>query len=105
MAFANKEAWEKVDPSWRSGVEYIHTQLVQTLSGHGLTEYDPSGERFDPAVHTAVETIPTTDQQLDHHVAKVLQVGYRLNGKLIRSPRVVVYGTMTPDETNTARPE
>src|SRR3989338_459215 len=27
MAFANKEAWAKVDETWRKGVEYIHAQL------------------------------------------------------------------------------
>ncbi|OGI82896.1 nucleotide exchange factor GrpE, partial [Candidatus Nomurabacteria bacterium RIFCSPHIGHO2_12_FULL_40_77] len=27
MAFANKQAWEKVDENWRKGVEYIHSQM------------------------------------------------------------------------------
>src|SRR3990167_533306 len=27
MAFANKEAWEKVDENWRRGVEYIYWQM------------------------------------------------------------------------------
>src|SRR3989338_4481987 len=27
IAFANKEAWEKVDPDWRKGVEYIYGQM------------------------------------------------------------------------------
>src|SRR5260221_10794349 len=27
MAFANKEAWEKVDDNWRRGVEYIYAQM------------------------------------------------------------------------------
>ena len=30
MAFSNKEAWEKVDKTWRVGVEYIHTQFLKT---------------------------------------------------------------------------
>jgi molecular chaperone GrpE len=92
MAFANKAAWEKVDPSWRSGVEHIHTQLLQVLVGHGLTEVNPIGERFDPNAHTAVETVPTANPAEAHCIAEVLQVGYRLNGKLIRSPRVKVFG-------------
>src|SRR4051812_48886618 len=32
MAFSNKETWEKVDKSWRMGVEYIHQQLLKVLS-------------------------------------------------------------------------
>ncbi len=91
MAFANKEAWEKVDPSWRVGVEYIHTQLLQVLAGHGLTEVDPIGEMFNPNEETSIGTIPTSDISLDHKVAEVAQLGYKLNGKLIRSPRVKIY--------------
>ena len=91
MAFANKEAWEKVDPSWRVGVEYIHTQLLQVLAGHGLTEVDPIGEMFNPNEETSIGTISTSDPLLDHKVAEVAQLGYKLNGKLIRSPRVKIY--------------
>ena len=36
MAFSNKEAWDKVEPAWRSGVEYIYQQLMSTLESHGL---------------------------------------------------------------------
>jgi molecular chaperone GrpE len=35
MAFANKEAWEKVDPNWRTGVEYIYQQFVTSLADSG----------------------------------------------------------------------
>ncbi len=91
MAFSNKEAWEKVDPSWRQGVEYIHSQLAQTLEGHGLTEVDPTGERFDPSSHTAIDSVPTDDEAQNHTIAEVVQLGYFLSGKMIRSPRVKVY--------------
>lgn len=91
MAFSNKEAWEKVDPSWRVGVEYIHTQFLQVLAGHGLTQVDPIGAVFDPNEHTSIGTVPTDDPSLDHKVAEVAQLGYRLSGKLIRSPRVKIF--------------
>ncbi len=91
MAFANKEAWGKVDSSWRTGVEYIHTQLLQALASHGLTELDPLNQVFNPKEHTSIGSLPTTDQQLEHFVGEVAQLGYKLNGKLIRSPRVKVY--------------
>jgi molecular chaperone GrpE len=92
MAFANKEAWEKIDPSWRMGVEHIHTQLMQVLTGHGLSLVDPKGEVFDPNEHDALEIVPTQESTLHHKIAEVLHVGYRLNGKLIKSPQVKVYG-------------
>lgn len=95
MAFANKEAWEKVDPSWRTGVEYIHTQLMQTLSGYGLTEVSPLGEMFNPNEETSIGTVHTDDATKFHRVAEVIQVGYKLGGRLIRSPRVKIYGDAT----------
>ncbi len=91
MAFANKEAWGKVDPSWRTGVEYIHTQLTQALASHGLTTVDPIGEQFNPNEQTSIGTIPATDPAMDHKVAEVVQLGYKLSGKLIRSPRVKIF--------------
>lgn len=92
MAMGNKEAWEKAEPNWRRGVEYIHTQLLGTLAAHGLVEEDPLGKSFDPREHTAIENVPTDDPAKEHMIAEVVQPGYRLNGKLIRSPRVKVYG-------------
>jgi molecular chaperone GrpE len=91
MAFANKEAWEKVDPSWRTGVEYIHTQLTQPLGSHGLTTVDPIGQAFNPNEQTSIGSIPTDDATKDHVVAEVVQLGYKLNGKLLRSPRVKIF--------------
>lgn len=100
MAFANKEAWGRVDQAWRSGVEYIHTQLLRALEGHGLTEIDPIGKDFDPNEHSAVGIVPTEDPTQHHKIAQVLQLGYRLNGKLLRSPKVKVYGEKGGDATS-----
>jgi molecular chaperone GrpE len=92
MAFANKESWEKVDPSWRKGVEYIHTQLIQTLQSYGLTEENPLGKMFDPKEETAVGTVPISDTSKYHIIAEVIQVGYKLGGRYIKSPKVKIYG-------------
>ena len=99
MAFANKEAWAKVDPSWRVGVEYIHTQLLQVLSDSGLVEVNPKDALFDSKEHTAIGVVPTTDAVLAHKIAEVIQKGYSLNGKLVKSPIVKVYevGEMQPE--------
>ena len=100
MAFANKEAWDKVDKSWRSGVEYIHTQLLQILHDHGLSKVDPKGKDFDHQEHMSIGMVPTEDKKLHHKVAEVLQMGYRLNGKLIRSPQVKIYGEPAPPKSD-----
>ncbi len=91
MAFANKAAWEKVDPAWRMGVEHIHTQLSQTLAAYGLVAVDPIGQDFNPNEETSIGTVPTDDVGKHHKVAEVLQLGYKLQGKLIKSPQVKIY--------------
>ncbi len=91
MAFANKEAWQKVPDSWRVGVEYIHNQLSTIMKDNGLVEVNPSGIQFDPNEHTAIGTVKTTNPTDGHKIAEVIQKGYRLNGKLLRSPKVRVY--------------
>lgn len=99
MAFRNTEAWEKVDQNWRKGVEYIHAQLSRVLSERGLEEVRPAiGDRFDPALHTSIGTLATDDSLKYDTIADVVQGGYRLSGKLIRSPRVHVYAP-PPDDT------
>ena len=92
MAFAGKEAWEKVDPAWRKGVEYIHSQLLQILHENGLELFEPKvGDHFDPNLHTSVGTVETSDNAKDGTIANVSAKGYRLSGKVIRSPRVQIY--------------
>ncbi len=88
MATANKEAWEKAPKEWRMGVEYINSQLLSTLGQYGLTQFNPLGQEFDPKQHDAVETLETDKKEEDNKVLVVLQKGYSLNGKLIRSAKV-----------------
>jgi molecular chaperone GrpE len=90
MAFANKDAWEKVDKNWRVGVEYIYSQLRGILEQNGFKEYDPTGETFDPMRHHAIETIEVSDPAEDHKVINVVQKGYELNGKIIRPASVKI---------------
>ncbi len=89
-AFKNKEAWEKVDKNWRTGVEYIHSQLFTILSGHGLKVINPLGETFDHARDEAVETVKVDDATQNDKILDVVQVGYEFNGKEIRAPKVKV---------------
>lgn len=91
LAMGNTEAWAKVEPNWRIGVEYIHSQLVRTLEDHGLATLDPLNAPFDPNIHTAVGEVETTDPSRYHTVAEVAGKGYSLGGKVIKSPSVKVY--------------
>lgn len=76
--------------NWVQGVVYIHKQLQDILIAEGVEIIDPIGNIFDPNIHEAVDSIETQDQSKQNTVVEVLQVGYKLNGNLIRSARVKV---------------
>lgn len=90
MAFSNQEAWSRVDATWSKGVEHIHGQLLGVLQAHGVTQYNPLGEIFNPAEHDPVLTEAASSKEEDHRIVKVLQRGYRLNGRLIRPAKVAI---------------
>ncbi len=89
-AFKNKEAWEKVDQNWRRGVEYIHSHLNSILSQHGLKVINPIGEIYDPKRDEAVGTEKVDSDRDEGKILDVISLGYELNGKEIRPPKVRV---------------
>ncbi len=91
MAFSNKQAWEKVEPTWRKGVEYIYQQLLSMLQSHEVTLYGEKGEAFDPAKYEAVSEEKTEDKALDHRVASVIQKGVMLGSQVLRPARVAIF--------------
>ena len=91
MAFANKEAWEKVDENWRKGVEYIYAQLNTIFEEYGVRPIGEEGEAFDPNIHQSIDMVETDKKELDHKVAAVIQKGYKLGERVIRAARVNVY--------------
>jgi molecular chaperone GrpE len=91
MAFANKEAWEKVDDNWRKGVEYIYTQMNTIFEEYGVKAIGEAGEVFDPNVHQSIDVVATDKKEQDHTIANVIQRGYKLGERVIRPARVNVY--------------
>ncbi|OHA92902.1 MAG: nucleotide exchange factor GrpE [Candidatus Zambryskibacteria bacterium RIFCSPHIGHO2_02_38_10.5] len=89
-AFKNKETWESVDKNWRTGVEYIHSQLFGILAGHGLKVINPLGKMYDHSRDEAVENIKVEIEADNNKILEVVQVGYEFNGKEIRAPKVKV---------------
>ena len=91
-AFANKEAWEKVDPTWRKGVEYIYAQFYSVLESRGLASLGVVDEKFDPRIHTALEEIASSSDSQVGTVAEVVHKGYRFHSKVVRPASVKVFG-------------
>jgi molecular chaperone GrpE len=72
------------------GVLMVEKKLFKSLSGHGFETIDPTGHPFDPTQHEAVTTAPAADASEDGVVAATFQVGYVINGHVLRPARVVV---------------
>ena len=91
MAFTNKEAWEKVDPSWRKGVEYIYSQMNGIFEEYGVKPVGEAGDVFDPTQHESIDMVVTDKKEDNHKIATVIQKGYKLADRVIRPARVNVY--------------
>jgi molecular chaperone GrpE len=72
------------------GVDMVEKKLLKALGGAGLEIINPLGETFDPALHEAVATEPTSAREDDHVVSRVYQPGYLFRSQLLRPARVVV---------------
>lgn len=91
MAFSNREAWEAVEPAWRTGVEYIHTQFMNTLEQYNVQLINQLNVEFNPMLHEPVDVIPTNDDSQSDTVASIIQTGYMSGENIIRPAKVKVY--------------
>lgn len=73
----------------RQGVELVLKQFKDVLAKHGLEEVNPTGQRFDPARHEAIQRIESSEVR-EATVKQVFQKGYLVRGRLIRPALVVV---------------
>jgi len=69
---------------WVEGIVHIKKQIEDVLKNNGIEEIAVKiGNKFDPEIHEAVAG-------KGENVKKVLQKGYKLNGRIIRAARVEV---------------
>lgn len=90
MAFSNKDAWEKVDPAWRTGVEYIHTQFMNTLEQYNVSLIDKRGVDFDPSIHDPIEHIEVENESDNDKIIAIIQKGYKSGDMILRPAKVKV---------------
>lgn len=79
------------------GYELIYKQLVESLQRFGLEVVEASGRAFDPHVHQAVSTQPTSEVD-EGMVVQELRKGYLLKGRLLRPAMVTVAAPPEQDE-------
>lgn len=71
------------------GVQMTQKLLLDTVAKHGLTRVGQEGEPFDPAKHEAIGC-ESREEYEPETVARVLQSGYDLSGRLLRPAKVMV---------------
>jgi molecular chaperone GrpE len=71
------------------GVRLVHSELIAVLERNGVQQFNPEGDKFDPAEHEALSVRNEGEAGL---VLEVVERGYRSNGSVLRPARVVVSG-------------
>ncbi len=74
--------------NWSEGVIKIVQQLEQVLLHMGVEKIKSVGEKFDPELHEAVETVESEKES--GTILEEVQTGYKLNDKVIRPAKVKV---------------
>ncbi len=80
----------KNEESVLQGAKMIYNKLKEVLEKEGLEKIQSLGEKFNPELHEALMTRPTTEAEEHDRVVEVYQDGYKLKEKLIRPSKVVV---------------
>ena len=74
----------------REGMELIHQKFMKTLEAQGVSKIDTENADFDTDLHEAVAMLPGMGDDRKGKVIDCLQLGYKLNDKVIRHAKVAV---------------
>lgn len=74
----------------KKGIEMVHEHMVKALENNHVVAIDNAGEKFDPTLSQAVQTVPADDKHAKDTVVQVLQKGYKLEDRVLRPAMVVV---------------
>ena len=76
--------------SLHEGAEMVERKFLRVMEAAGLEPIDAEEQRFDPALHEALTTVPADSDAEDETIAQVYRKGYRFRGILLRPAQVVV---------------
>ena len=84
------EASDEAASQLKKGVEMVYGHLQEALKKNNVTEVKAAGEKFDPNVAQAVQTVPADDDHPADTVVQVLQKGYLFKDRTLRPAMVIV---------------
>lgn len=70
-----------------SGVELTSKSIVDMLRMHGVTTFDPTGEKFNPLEHEAMYQAPVPDKE-PGTVLECSKAGYKIKDRILRAAQV-----------------
>jgi molecular chaperone GrpE len=79
---------DQQDSALAEGIRRVEQKFLTTLKRHGVTQMEALGQRFDPAIHEAVEADPAGGNT----VVAVYAPGYAIGDDVLR-PAMVKVGT------------
>ena len=80
-----------VADSETEGISLIYNKLKNFLKQQGLEEIVSIGEPFNVDLHEAVTTMPAAKEEDKGRILDEIQKGYKLNDKVIRFAKVVIF--------------
>lgn len=89
-------AADDAQKAMHEGVQLTYKLLMDTLSRFSVEQISPEGEAFDPEIHEAMVMQESAEHE-PNTVINVIQMGYSLNGRLIRPARVIVARGKSPE--------
>jgi molecular chaperone GrpE len=80
---------ESADREYAKGMELIYQRMFESLKKLGLEPLNSTGQIFDPNLHHAIDSAPSTEVE-DQTILDEYQRGYNFKGKLLRPAMVKV---------------
>ena len=89
IADALHQGIDTADDNQKQGLQLILNVFDQTLAKHHIQALDPKGKPYDPHEHEAM-AMHQDKNTPDNHIIQVVQIGYKLNDRILRPARVIV---------------
>ncbi len=84
------ERAQRLLKSLLQGLAMTEGVLMKVFQKHGVEQYNPAGEKFDPNLHQAMFEVPDGSKEAGV-VAAVTKRGYRMHDRVLRAAEVGVY--------------
>jgi molecular chaperone GrpE len=86
---ASSEDPRKAISELYSGVELTSKSILDMLKMHGVTSFDPTGEKFNPLEHEAMYQAPVPGKE-PGTVLECSKIGFKIKDRVLRAAQVGV---------------